>query len=709
MKLSKHFLVLLSFLVIFAACDDDDDPTGPETPADQTIAELAESNENLTVLFQALQDANLAETLNGAGPFTVFAPTDDAFNALPPDVLSSLSNDELAQILSFHVVADAEIASTDLAPTQDVTSLLGEPLLVESDGGVTVNNTANVQQADVEASNGIVHVIDEVLLPSGFRDANIVDQAVELGSFTTLVDALDQTGLTTTLLYKGDFTVFAPTDDAFNSLPAGTLENLTVEQLTEILTYHVIPSEVFAGDLSTEQAVETLSGETVFITKDESGTVTINNGSTVVTADVDVSNGVIHAVDQVLLPDSFANVEANISKRFNLSTLSGAIETAGLQAALQDGQTEFTIFAPLNSAFADLPAGTLESLTTDQLADILSFHVIAGNTILAEDLAETQDVESLLGEDLLVETDGSQVTVNNSAIVETANIEGTNGVIHIIDGVLLPRGFRDANIVDQAIELGSFATLVDAVDQVGLTTTLQFKGDFTVFAPTDQAFANLPAGTLESLTDEQLTDILTYHVLPSEVFAMDLNSEQTVAALNGDSLFITKDGSGTVTINNGSTVVTADVDVSNGVIHAIDGVLLPDSFNTVTGIVGKRYTLSTLSGALESAALDDDLNAADGTFTLFAPTNAAFDALSSIPSGSELESVLLYHVLDSIVLSGDLSASQTVTTLNGADITITVENNVVSINGEATVTIADIEGTNGVVHVIDAVLIPPSN
>ncbi|MFH5831058.1 fasciclin domain-containing protein [Halalkalibaculum sp. DA384] len=701
------FPLLLSVALVFSltACgsDDDDDGNGMGPDTEMNIVEQAESSDDLSTLVQAISDAGLAGTLASDGPFTVFAPTNAAFNALPEGTLSSLSSEQLADILTFHVIP-GEIMSGDLQARQTVETLLGEELLITSEGGmVTINGNAVVSSADLQASNGVIHVVDGVLLPKAFREPNIVDTAEDLGNFTTLLGALDQTDLKTTIQYEGPFTVFAPTDDAFSNLPDGLLASLSDEDLAEILQYHVVGSEVMSGDLAPQQAVASLTGEELFITAN--GEVNVNGTSTVATADVEASNGVIHAVDQVLLPDRFQNIVENATKRYELSTLVQAVVDAELAATLSDSESEFTVFAPSNAAFEGVD---LSGLSMQELADILTFHVIEGS-VLSGDLESSQTVQTVQGEELLITAEEGSVTINGSAAVTTADIEGTNGVIHIIDGVLLPSDYREPNIVDQAENAGSFSTLVDALDQTGLKATLQYQGPFTVFAPTDDAFANLPDGLLASLSEEQLTEILQYHVVSADIMSGDLDTQQAVATLTGEDIFVTANGE--VNVNATASVVNADIEAANGVIHAINQVLLPNKFISVAGIVGKRYDLSTLAGAVADADLVSVLSDTESEFTVFAPTNEAFEGVDlSGLSQQELADILTYHVLGSAVLSGDLSDGQTATTVNGADITISIDNDgTVSINGDAAIVqTVDLEGTNGVVHIIDGVLSPPS-
>lgn len=262
-------------------------------------------------------------------------------------------------------------------------------------------------------------------------------------------------------------------------------------------------------------------------------------------------------------------------------------------------------------------------------------------------------------------------------------------------------------IVEIAAGDADFSILVDALVSTGLDATLDGDGPFTVFAPTNTAFSALPEGTLTALTNEQLQDILLYHVLGAEVFSTMLSGNQTVEAANGQEVFVVA-ANGTVTVNGGATVTAADVEASNGVIHVVDSVILPDAFGDVVDNAAKRYFLTTLVEVVAQQGLADALRD-EGTFTVFAPTNEAFAAIADVLptlTPEQVTEVLLYHVVSARVLSSDLQPQQEVPTLNGQTISVTVDGSGVTINGEASVTTADVDGTNGVIHVIDTVLIP---
>ena len=284
--------------------------------AQNTVVDIIVNSTEHDTLEAAVVAAELADDLSGPGPFTVFAPTDAAFAALPSGTIETLLSDPtgtLAQILLYHVVS-GQALSTDLSNGQTITTLLGENITVTIGmNGVMINN-ATVVVADITATNGVVHVIDAVLLPPAPQPTTtVVDVIVNSDVHNTLEAAVVAAGLVETLSGTGPFTVFAPTDNAFAALPAGTVETLLADPtgaLTQISLYHVVGSQALSTDLTNGQTVATLQGQTVTVTINAEG-VFINNAQVTV-ADVVTDNGVIHVIDAVLLPqitNSISNTE----------------------------------------------------------------------------------------------------------------------------------------------------------------------------------------------------------------------------------------------------------------------------------------------------------------------------------------------------------------------------------------------------------------
>ena len=279
-------------------------PTAMPKPMD--IVDTAVADGHFKTLVAAVQAAGLVDTLKGAGPFTVFAPTDDAFAKLPAGTIDTLLKPEnkqkLTDILLYHVVS-GKVMAADVVKLTSAKTVEGQDVTVKVDNGSVYINDAKVVITDIQTSNGVIHVIDTVLLPPA-KAGTIVDVAMADGRFKTLVAALQAAGLVDTLKGAGPFTVFAPTDDAFAKLPAGTLDTLLLpankQKLTDILLYHVISGQVMAADVVKLMSAKTVLGKDVTI-KVVNGVVYINDAKVIIT-DIQASNGVIHVIDTVLLP-----------------------------------------------------------------------------------------------------------------------------------------------------------------------------------------------------------------------------------------------------------------------------------------------------------------------------------------------------------------------------------------------------------------------
>merc|ERR1739848_220093 len=246
------------------------------------IVELAQSVDDLSTLVAAVVAGDLVDTLSSPGPFTVFAPTNEAFGALPEGTLDSLlkpeNKDQLVDILTYHVLP-AQVLSTDLKFFQSVTTVEGKNVHVIKTNknvyvGPSTKELKKVVGADNLASNGVAHIIDGVLLPpAGLADTkpNIVELAQSVDDLSTLVAAVVAGDLVDTLSSPGPFTVFAPTNEAFGGLPEGTLDSLlkpeNKDQLVDILTYHVLPAQVLSTDLKPKQVVKTVEGKPVHVIK----------------------------------------------------------------------------------------------------------------------------------------------------------------------------------------------------------------------------------------------------------------------------------------------------------------------------------------------------------------------------------------------------------------------------------------------------------
>jgi uncharacterized surface protein with fasciclin (FAS1) repeats len=425
----------------------------PPVPMPETVVDIIVNSDVHNTLEAAVIAAELTDDLSGEGPFTVFAPTDDAFAALPEGTVEALLEDptgDLANILLYHV-AGVKRLSSDLYDGKMIETLFGEDVTVSiMDDKVYINN-AMVTLADIEAKNGVVHVIDAVLLPSVPAPTTVVDIIVNSAAHTILETAVIAAELDDDLSGAGPFTVFAPTDSAFAALPEGTVEALLEDptgDLAQILLYHVAGAKAFSGDLSDGQMIMTLNGAEVTVTINDDG-IFINNAMVTV-ADIEAGNGVVHVIDAVLLPPTPEpyTVFHVIAESENHTILEDAIIAAELDDELR-GEGPFTVFAPTDAAFAALPEGTVEALLEDptgDLADILLIHVLVGAAWSA-DLNNGQIITTLNGVQVTVDIDEDGVYVDG-AKVSITDIEADNGIVHVIDAVILPKSTTSIASVD---------------------------------------------------------------------------------------------------------------------------------------------------------------------------------------------------------------------------------------------------------------------
>jgi uncharacterized surface protein with fasciclin (FAS1) repeats len=299
---NKKVLLALPLALALGACDDDDDPMNPMDQTADIITTAADAG-SFNTLLTALDAASLTGALQEPGPFTVFAPTDAAFAEIDSEVLSDLLADTelLAAVLTYHVVpglfAAADVVGLSSAPT-----LNGKPVALSFDGMNVMVDGATVVATDIEASNGIIHVIDQVILPEPIAD--IVQVAKGADIFSTLLTAVEAAGLTETLKMDGPYTVFAPTDDAFGEVDPDALNALLAdtEALAAVLTYHVVPGSFAAADVLARDFLTTANGAQAAISLDGEGKPRIDD-ALIVSTDIGARNGIIHVIDRVIFPD----------------------------------------------------------------------------------------------------------------------------------------------------------------------------------------------------------------------------------------------------------------------------------------------------------------------------------------------------------------------------------------------------------------------
>jgi transforming growth factor-beta-induced protein len=446
-KMKFSLLIVLSGIFILASCDKNDDNNTEEIPDESnTIVDVASADENFSVLIDALELTDLKDALaDENAEYTVFAPTNDAFSDLLTelgyDELEDVPNDDLKEILLYHVLAGKAEAnevengyySTLADGPQDGYTL---SMYINMDDEM-INSRASITATDIMADNGVIHVVDKVILPlslSGHAAAN--------SAFSVLEEVVEKAGLSETLNNSSlSFTVFAPVDDAFNQLFTNlgfTLDDLSLEDLQPILLYHVVTGFLPSADIESGY-VTTLSqiGEQFVSLQVSLGdNIILNGNSNVIIEDVVATNGIIHAIDEVLIPPEVVDLALDNS---DFSYLVEALVKVDLVEALRD-EGPFTVFAPVNSAFEDLfetlGVNGLNDIDDETLENVLLAHVVSGY-FLSSDLSNGS-LSTLNSEKSLTINVDNGIVIDGDINVLLADIKGTNGVVHVIDKVIVP-------------------------------------------------------------------------------------------------------------------------------------------------------------------------------------------------------------------------------------------------------------------------------
>jgi len=605
-RIISHALAA-SLMVFLAACSEsgdgvlykDDLPTA-EAPAAPTpdpgpgnIVEVATESGSFPTLLAAVEAAGLVDALSdSSASLTVFAPTEATFAALPEGTLDSLlaDPDALANVLTYHVLGSSVDASAalGLAPTT-VETLNGNDIAVtKRDDANLYVNLSKVVDYDIEASNGVIHVIDSVLLPPDLTPSTmtIAEIAQADGNFDTLVAALTAANLVGTVNDPdASLTVFAPTDAAFEELGDAALNYLlnNPEILESTLLYHVVAG----AELSSIDAIAA-AGTSLTMANDDEATISLGEtglmieGANIVTTDIVASNGIIHVIDVVLEAPSAtgAPLAVTLASNGSFSTLSGLIEDAGLTDELMDPNANVTIFAPTDEAFAQMKrAGMFTKLlgkdVGDHLADFTNGSF--GDAIVD---AETETYTFPTG------AQDWAGFANNAEIYPLTFEEG--GSITFTASAATPTNIRfrfeyqPFPDVDPAYDTAN--VLIDSAEATEYTIEIPSQGENTFSSfllyvvERDQPVVVSNVIVSNDTTpapepDADLVNLLTYHVYGDTVYsgdaiALDGNS---IEMLNGELVDISvQDGNLFV---NDARVTSADIAAGNGVIHAINKVL----------------------------------------------------------------------------------------------------------------------------------------
>uniref|UniRef100_A0A8C7K5D0 Periostin n=1 Tax=Oncorhynchus kisutch TaxID=8019 RepID=A0A8C7K5D0_ONCKI len=548
-------------------------------PIDHVYGTLGLVKARTTQKYSAL--SKLREEIEGKGSFTMFSPSDEAWDLLDPEVLGALVsnvNIELYNALHYHMV-NHRMLTKDLKNDMSITSMYNNQGLYinhYSNGIVTVN-CARIIHGNQVATNGVVHVIDRVItnVVNTIQDALGVDD--DLSSFSAVALA---SGVMEKLGQPGYFTLFAPTNDAFKNLEAGFLERIMGDNavISALVNYHLLNSVQCSEAIMAGSVHETAEGSTVEIGCD-GDSLTVNGIKMVLKKDIVTTNGVIHLIDRVLIPDSAKEVMELVGE--SQSTFRDMVSELGLSAAMKP-ETEYTLLAPLNTAFSGeytllAPLNTAfsdEVMSLDQslLKVILENHILKQKHKLSE-LYNGQLLETVAGKRIRVFIYRTAVCIENSCMVRGSK-EGSNGALHLMRSLIKP---AQTTIYKVLMADGRFNIFLSLMKSAGLTELLKQEGSYTVFAPTDEAFDGITERDITLLASDvnALRTILLYHFSNGVFINGGLeggvtNLLKTIQGHNLQVLSVNK----SIQVNS-LDVPDIDLMATNGVIHVVKNILYP--------------------------------------------------------------------------------------------------------------------------------------
>ncbi|KAF7654508.1 hypothetical protein LDENG_00068950 [Lucifuga dentata] len=530
--------------------------------------------------------AMLKEEIEGPGSFTFFAPSNEAWDALPAEILDALVsnvNIELLNALHYHMV-NRRLTSEELKHGSSFTSMYQDfhvHIHHYSNGIVTVN-CARLIKPDQHATNGIVHVVDRVITAVSNNVHSIIDMDEDLetlrtaiaaagltsllesdGQYTLFATAIAAAGLTSLLESDGQYTLFAPTNEAFEKIPRETLNRILGDPvaLRDMLNYHILKHMQCAESIVSGTAMETLQGTVLEVGCDGSE-MTLNGKAIITQKDQLGINGVVHYIKELLIPDS-AKTLMELTEDSSVTTATKLFVDAGLSTHLM-GSEALTMLAPLDNAFKG-------SLTmTPEIKKLMTNHILK-DRLSSKSLYHGQELETLGGIKLRVFVYRNNLCIENACIA-AHDKTGRFATMFTMDKVLTP---PMGTIMDVLKAGDQFSLLVGAIQKAGMTELLNQQGALTFFAPTNEAFNALPQPELNKLmrNPQELASALKLHLGEGLLVSGGVGSHTRVKPLQGEKLEL---GVRNYTVYvNKVPVVDADLMATNGVVHAVNKIIKP--------------------------------------------------------------------------------------------------------------------------------------
>ncbi|XP_004345545.1 hypothetical protein CAOG_05955 [Capsaspora owczarzaki ATCC 30864] len=678
----------------------------------------------------------IAERLNTSGPYTLFVMSDAAISAVLPD--AALANDEfMTQLLLLHISSGAWFSSAINATLQgsasfELTSLNTKPLSVAvnatDDGGVALNNgQARIVATDATQINGVIHVIDGVLL---FKPSELL---AALKGFSNLTAHLSTAGLLAQLDAGSNFTLFAPTDDAFAALSSAQQNALVSSPAAtkELLSYHVVSEPVKTLDISLPIISKpTLQGGQINLGMYSSGAYFVGSAELDYdTVDLPVAGGsYLQALDGVIHNVGSEPVSAFFTPSTPLlytssdkfTTFLALAANTDLNQLLNGSLNSFvTVFAPSNAAFASLDTAVVSFLIAnpDVAIYLLGFHVSEGAPYsLSFDFSTTPSpLVAVSGGDFYVEqpVEGT-LRVQNTSTTRSVDWIGANGAVHVLDSVLVPPARISVALVFN--NLTTFATLLRNTSLPSLID----PGSYTLIAPTNAAFASLDPAVIDRLhtdSDFLLAFLQFNSVIGDHPYDTLVSSTSAILLPNIANSVVRFDTSDTTVFAQGARLSSAPIQPTSGIILIVDKVLLPPT-GDLLAVLETLNSTSAVGAVLGNTTLQGALSSPTANLTAFVPSNAAFETIPSqvrgVFAGSLLSKILAHHIVPDQLVYGALLPdfiNKSFTTLQGDTIGLAFANSefVITPDNAKVVSLDAAPASNGIVHLIDTVLLPVLN
>ena len=700
----------------------------PPMSAMSTVADNLKTIAGLTRLGEILANPALSgltnDQLGGGGPLTFFAATDTAWGLVPQGVKEFLNDNpaSMQAVLSYHTIMGNALSAAALPPASPLITSQGTELIAGLLGAETYLTAKGVvgQQVKLAASypcsNGELHLVDVALLPAdmGLPKLTIVESLAAVAEVSLFAELLRLGGMETYLNDKiasnSDevFTVFAPTNAAWEAMPAGQFMALKsdLDTLAKLLQYHITASYRTRADLSAAAGTfNTLyTTEVLVYTIATSGELIVRapgqvdrDGAAITLADVKAVDGVVHVIDKILIPQQIILPQPSLWSVMQVTTelsyFVDLVKRSEKEAMFEMGGP-LTVLLPSNVGFANLPSGMRGLLLSDvSVRDTLINYAVSDGKVLSQDLVASSPLKTVLGEDIfltaiLTSASGTEVIVNAAGTsnltqalgtdhflkrtikISTFDVPASNGVMHLTDYVAFPAAklpqtvldMRDPIAVISSREpLRKFASAVASASNIQRYMK-ESPGPFTFFSPSDAAIDKLGTIWDKILADPvQKERVLRSHIIRGYMSARDLTNaspgsltsadDGTVLTVSREAVALQGGGTavafnvgqgGVVSLNDGQGAVTdADIAATNGVMHVVDGVLLPPDLaatvlsNTTSSlydIIAVTSMLDSVRTAVNIGVLTNTLQA-EGPYVLFAPSDSAF---AKLPIGEQM-------------------------------------------------------------------------